>query len=139
MDQNKKPSKFGLGFLIGSVLGGLTGLFLAPKTGEQMRKEAVKKIIQLKKVLKQKELDKKIKEIFGEVSQEGKSVLERIKKEIINHLNQLKEKIDKIDKEKYLKTIDEVFKKVQKETKKEIKHLEKIKKHLLDKWEETKT
>ncbi|PIS15683.1 hypothetical protein COT62_02385 [Candidatus Roizmanbacteria bacterium CG09_land_8_20_14_0_10_41_9] len=130
----KKSSKFGLGLLLGTVIGGITALFLSPNTGEENREIVAKKIQDLKKLMEEKEVDKKVKEIFGEVTEEAKNLYLRAKEELIEALAHLKESIENIDREKYMMVVEDVMKKVQKETKKEVKQLEKLKNHLLDEW-----
>lgn len=135
MEEKRGKSKFGLGLLIGGLVGAVSGLLLAPKSGKQTRKEILKKARQLQKLLEEKEVDKKIKEIFGQVTEEGKKIYQRAKEELINHLSQLKEDFQKIDKKKYEKVVEEVIKKIEKEFKKDIKILQKLKESLLKKWE----
>jgi len=130
----KKSSKFGLGLLLGTVIGGITALFLSPNTGEENREIVAKKINELRKLLEEKEVDKKVKEIFGEVTEEAKNLYMRAKEELIEALARLKESIENIDREKYMSVVEDVMKKVQKETKREVKQLEKLKNHLLEEW-----
>jgi len=83
MDNQKKPSRFGLGVLIGTIVGGLTAFFLSPKSGEENREEVLKKIQALKKQIDKMEIDKKVKEIYGEVTEEGKKVYLKAKKQLL--------------------------------------------------------
>jgi gas vesicle protein len=134
MDDQKKASKFGLGLFIGTVVGGLAALFLSPKSGKENRELVMKKAKQLRKLLEEKEVDKKVKEIFGEVSEEARSLFLLAKEEVIKGLASLEEAVEKIDKEKYIKIVEDAVKKVKKETKKEVKGMEKLKDHLLKEW-----
>ena len=131
---NKKPSKFGLGLLIGSIVGGLTAFFFSPTTGEENREMVAKKVKELEHLLKEKEVDKKVKEIFDDVTEESKKIYLQAKKWLIEELAALKEALDEIDKEKYLKAVDTTVKKVEKEFKKDAKKLEKLKKQLVGEW-----
>src|SRR5450830_312811 len=106
MADEKKSSKFGLGLLIGTVLGGLASFFLSPKSGKENRKEVVKKVKQLKKLLEEKEIDKKVKEIFGEVSDEAMKIYTQAKEWLIEDLAQLKDEVEHIDKEKYTTAVE---------------------------------
>jgi gas vesicle protein len=72
MADEKKSSKLGLGILIGTVIGGLAAFFLSPKSGEENREKVTKKIKQLQKLIKDQHIDEKVKEIFGDVSDEEK-------------------------------------------------------------------
>lgn len=134
MTDEQKKSKFGIGLLVGTVLGGIAALFLSPKSGKQNRKEVAKKLNQLKKLLHDKEVDKKAKEIFGEVTEEAKNIYVQAKEWLVEELAQMKEAIENIDKEKYTKAVNKVMEKVQREVKKDAKQLEKLKKQLLKEW-----
>lgn len=130
----QKKSGLGLGILIGTVVGGLAAIFLSPKSGKQNRKEVAKKLNQLKKLFHDKDFEKKVKEIFGEVSEETKNIYIQAKEWLVEELSQMKETIENIDQEKYKKAVNDVMKKVQKVAKKESKELEKLKTQLMKEW-----
>lgn len=134
MTDEKKPSKFGLGLLIGTMLGAISGLLFAPKSGKETREKMAKKIHQLRKLFAEKEIDKKVKEIFGEVTEEGKKLYLMAKEELIKKLAELKKTIEEIDKEEYIEKVEQVIKKLQKQTKREIREMEKLKNHLAKEW-----
>lgn len=134
MADDQKSSKFGIGVLIGTLLGGLAALFLSPTTGEENRELVAKKVKQLEKLLEDAELDKKLKSIFGETTEEVKIVYLQAKKEIIKKLAALKEAIDSIDKEKYEKVVHETVDLLKKEVKREGHEMEKLKEELLKEW-----
>lgn len=135
---NEKKSKFGLGLLIGTVLGGLAAFFFSPTSGEKNRKMAAKKVKELRKLLKDSDVEKKAKEIFGEASSAAVHVYIQAKEWLIEELADLKEAVENIDKEKYTKAVDQVIKRVQTEVKKDAKELEKLKKQLMKEWEKLK-
>lgn len=135
---NQKKSGLGIGILIGTIIGGISALFLSPKSGKQNRREVAKKLNQLKKLLHEKEIDKKVKEIFGEVTDEAKNIYIQAKEWLVEELAEMKETIENIDQEKYKKTVDKVMKKVKFEVKKDVKELEKLKKQLLKEWSKLK-
>ena len=138
MGENKK-SKFGLGLLIGTVIGGLTAFFFSPTSGPKNREEVAKKVKQLEKLLKEKEIDKKVKEIFGEASEEAVRIYNMAKEWLIADLAELKLTINEIDKEKYMAAVEDVMNKVKKEVKKDSKQLEKLKKQLMKEWAKMKS
>lgn len=74
---NEKKSRFGLGLILGSIIGGITGLFLAPKTGKEIRETAKKWLVEEVEKLK-KEVGKFDKKKFQKAVN---SVLARVKKE----------------------------------------------------------
>jgi len=135
MADKQKASKFGLGLLIGTVIGGIAAFFFSPKSGEENRKEVAKKVKELRKLLEDQEVEKKAKEIFGEASSAAVHVYMQAKEWLIEELADLKEAVENIDKEKYTKAVDKVVKRVQKEVKKDTKELEKLKKQLMKEWE----
>ncbi len=81
----KKSSKFGLGLLFGSLIGAITALFVAPKTGKEMRALAKK---WLKEELNQikKEVGKIDKEKFKKAVDK---VLSKVKKELKNDVKEV--------------------------------------------------
>jgi gas vesicle protein len=120
---DQKKSRFSLGVLFGTLIGGLTAFFLSPKSGKENREAVVKKIEELKKILKEEKVDEKIKEVYA-----------KAKVWLIEELAQLKEAVKNIDYEKYEKAVDKVIIRVKKETKKGAKEIEKLKKQLLKEW-----
>ncbi len=134
MADDTKQSKFGIGLLVGTVLGGLAALFLSPTTGEENRKLVAKKIKELEKLLEEHELDAKVKEIFGEVTDEVRDLYKKAKKEVVERLAALKETIEHIDKKKYEGVVAETVAILKKEVKREAKDMEKLKEALLKEW-----
>ncbi len=134
MADNKKNSFFGLGIFLGTVIGGLTALFLSPSSGKKNREEVVKKVKELKRLLQEHELDKKVKEIFGEVTEEVKNFYLNAKDKVIEKAAELKEKVSEVDKEKYAKLAEMVVHELKKEAKYTEKILEKLEKNLADDW-----
>lgn len=132
MANNKKG--LGLGILIGTVVGGIAALFLSPKSGKQNRKLVAQKVNKLRKLLQDKDFEKKVKEIFGKVTEESKNIYIQAKEWLVEELAEMKETIENIDQEKYKKAVDQVMKKVQTEVKKDVKELDKLKKQLMKEW-----
>lgn len=134
MADNRKPSFFGLGVLLGTIIGGLSALFLSPASGKENREEVVKKVSELKRLLQEHELEARIKEIFGEVTDEAKKFYFQAKDKVILKTAELKEKISEVDKEKYASLVGLVVKELKKEAKYTEKILEKLEKHLSEDW-----
>lgn len=106
MSENKS-SKFGLGLILGAVGGALAGMFLAPKAGKLLRRDAKKKYDQLLKVMKDNEVDKKVQQVFGKVTKESKKLYIEVKNELMVALANLKEKVEEIDRPTYVKKVEE--------------------------------
>jgi gas vesicle protein len=134
MADGQRSSKFGLGLVFGMITGALAGLFLAPKSGKENREAVAKKITELRELLEEKEIDKKVQEIFGEVTAEAKELYLKVKEELINRLAELKESLDKIDREKYLNMVEEVMKTVRTESRHNVHQVEKLKEDLVKNW-----
>jgi len=135
---NQKKSKFGLGLIIGSVIGGLTALFFAPKSGKELRDDVKKKIRQLEKLLKEKELDKKAKKMIEGLSEETKVWYEKAKGWLIEELAQLKKTVEEINWQDYQKAVAKIIARFKKEAKKGGKEIEVIRKKLLKNWQAMK-
>ena len=132
---DKKSSGFGIGLVLGAVGGALAGLFLAPKSGKAMRKDAQKKYKELGKLLKDKEVDKKIKEIYGKVTVEGKKLYLEVKEELMVALANLKDSIEDIDRDTYVKKVEEVVKNLKKTSAESADTVKKLKEELVKDWE----
>ena len=135
---NQKKSRFGLGLLIGSIIGGLTALFFAPKSGKELREDVKKKIRQLEKLLEEKELNKKAKKIVEELSEEAKVWYEKAKAWLIEELVSLKKEVENINWQDYQKAVAKIITRLKKEAKKEGEEIEAIRKKLLKNWQKMK-
>lgn len=107
MAQEKK-SKFGLGLILGSIIGGITALFFAPKTGKEMREMAKKWLMEeVEKVKKeagkfdkkkfQKAVEAVLKRVKTEFKKEGKE-LEKLKKNLLSQWRKIKNQEKKTSK-----------------------------------------
>lgn len=134
MADTKQSSKFGLGVVIGTVIGGLAAFFLSPSSGPENREAVAKKIKELEKLLADSDLEKKVKEIFGEASEEAKALYKQAKKSFIKGLAQLKESVESIDKEQVSQVAHETVDILKKEVKREGKEMEKLKEELANEW-----
>lgn len=92
----QKSSKLGLGVLLGAAVGAVAGLFLAPKAGKDLRKEAKKLYDEISK-----NPEAAVKDIFGKVSKESVSVYQKAQKEVAAQLDMLSENYKKVDTAKY--------------------------------------
>lgn len=107
-----KKSKIGLGLLLGATAGAVAGLFLAPKTGKELRKDAkdlsdkAKKFAdEYKKKLEKEEPAEAAKIVFGDVTDTSVAFMQKANKELSEELGILKEKYSTIDKKKYSEAV----------------------------------
>lgn len=129
-----QDKKFGLGIVFGAVIGAVAGLFLSPKSGKENREDFLKKVEELKKKLYEAELDKKIIAFVGEASKETKEHYFKTKKVVIKNLADLKEKVEDIDRAKYLKAVKDAVEEIKEEHEIPLDKIEKIKKMLEADW-----
>ena len=95
MEEHEKPQgHFFMGFLIGSVLGALAGIFFAPKPGKELRSDIKEK---------GSEVLKDAKEIYADASTRAKEIIEdakhqakELKKEADRHLSEARQKAKEI-------------------------------------------
>lgn len=130
----EKKSKFGLGVIIGAIGGVLAGAFLAPKSGKQMRKAAVRRARQLYRLIEEGKVEDKVREIYGEITAELKDLYQKVRNEVLKNLEEIKDTVEDIDREKYVKIVEDAALKVGQEAKKDMKNVDKLKKHLISEW-----
>ena len=104
-----KKSKFGIGVAFGAVLGGLAAFFLSPRSGPENREMAKKKIDELMKLLKEKNLKEIAVEIYGKASEEGMRLYEKASSELNTRLSKAKKTMSEIDRTKYKDLVVDVI------------------------------
>lgn len=134
MSDSKSSSKFGLGLLLGTLVGGVAAFFLSPNSGPENQKLVAKKVKELEKLLAETDIEKKVKEIFGEATEEATAVYKKAKKQFIKTLAEAKESIESIDKEQVAEVAHETVEILKKEVKHEGKEMEKLKAELSKEW-----
>ena len=134
MSDSQSPSKFGLGLVFGTIIGGLAAFFLSPNSGPENQKLVAKKIKELEKLLEEGNLDEKVKAIFGEATEEATAVYKKAKKSFIKALAEAKGTIENLDKEKVAEVAHDTVEILKKEAKHEGKEMEKLKEELSKEW-----
>lgn len=134
MSDSKSSSKFGLGLLLGTLVGGVAAFFLSPHSGPENQKLVAKKVKELEKLLAETDIEKKVKEIFGEATEEATAVYKKAKKQFIQTLAEAKESIESIDKDQVAEVAHETVEILKKEVKHEGKEMEKLKAELSKEW-----
>jgi len=105
-----KLSSFMTGITVGAVAGIVAGILLAPKSGEETRKE--------------------LKKTLNDLSEKAKVEYKKAKRIVDAKLAKLKEVGAKIDKEKYQKLIDEVVAELKRDAKVSDSVVQEVKKQL---------
>lgn len=134
MNKDRKLSRLGLGLVIGAAAGALAGILYAPKSGKQTRKEAAKKLAELRDKFSDMEVDKKVRDIFGTVSEESKDLYLGVTKELLEKLTNLRQRAGEIDTKKYRKQVNEVLVDFKKRGQQSAQVVDKLRKHLLADW-----
>lgn len=117
--------------VLGAVLGGVAAFFLSPHSGPENREMVAKKLKELRKSLAEAEIPEKVKEIYGEVTEEGIRIYTAARKELIKKIDEVKE----IDWEKYQEIVEEVVDRLKKETNITAERAAKLKDYLIAQWE----
>ena len=134
MSDSKSSSKFGLGLVLGTVLGGLAAFFLSPSSGPENQKMIAQKIKELEKLLKDTDLEKMVKDVFGEATEEATGVYKKAKKTFIKTLAEAKGTVESLDREKVEEVANNTVEILKKEVKHEGKEMEKLKAELSKEW-----
>lgn len=97
---SQKSTKLGLGLIVGAVGGAIAGLFLAPKAGKELRKDAQKLYDEISK-----NPEAAVKEIFGKVTEESMQLYSKVQKEVSAGLGMLSENYKTLNTEKYKEVV----------------------------------
>lgn len=130
MADNKKGSIFGLGVLLGTVVGGLAAFFLSPTSGPENREMLEEKVKELKKKLEKTEMPEMVVEIFEDAKEQGKKTYMLARKELVKKLEDVK----KLDWDEYKDIVEEVVEKVKDETDVTSERAMKLRDFLVDEW-----
>jgi len=134
MADAKQSPKFGLGLLLGAVIGGLTAFFLSPTSGPENQKMVADKIKELEKILADADIEKTVKEIFGTASDEATMLYKKAKKMFIKTLAEVKGTVESLNAEKVTEVANNTVEILKKEVKHEGKEMEKLKSELVKEW-----
>lgn len=125
-----KKTKIGLGMVIGGVAGVIAGLFASEKPGKKLRSDVKNNYDKIVKLLSDKNLDNKVKKIFGEYSEDFKTTLVDAKGELTDKLYDLQKTSETIDKTKYTSLLSSTLKNVKTKQKLPSSTLAKLKSYL---------
>jgi len=96
--------------LIGTLVGAVGGLLLAPQSGKKTREEIKKILLKLNKEVETgvKDTKEKVVEIFGNASDEAIAKYKEIKSAVVNKVAEVKTAGKEIDKDKYTAIVEDV-------------------------------
>lgn len=135
-NEGNGTKKFGLGVLIGTVIGGLTAFFLSPNSGPENREMVMRKLKKVMKWLEEADIPAHVKEIYGTVSEEGVRLYERTRKEMMVRMKQVEKVVDNFDYEKYKNLVHDSVDAVKTDADEIAKRADKLKKFLVERWNE---
>jgi len=110
-----KDSKFGIGLVIGTIIGGVAALFLSPRSGKETQEMMKKKLAEMQKFLEEKEIDKEAKKIFGDVSEKTKKLSTQLQKETKTRWADLQDAAKNFDVEQYKNQVTKITDQLRKE------------------------
>ena len=128
-----KKSKFA--FVTGLVIGTLTAFFLSPRSGKENRELAQKKLQELEKLLQEKGVDKKVKEIFGSVSEQTSQLYKDVRAETLKNVASLKGSLEEIKQQDYFVAVEKAILKFKNILKKQKVKTVTLRAHLKKEWE----
>jgi gas vesicle protein len=106
-----KGGKFILAGAIGAIVGAVSGLLLAPKSGKETRADIVNLAKKIQTDIKTGTVETKarVKEVFGNASAEAVAKFEKIKKAVVDKIASAKTAGKEIDKESYSMIVEDVI------------------------------
>jgi gas vesicle protein len=128
-------SRFSWGVVVGAVLGGAAAYFLSPRTGRENREMAKKRLEELREKMKESDIEKMSKDIFGKVTEEGKRLYAEARTELNARLDDFKAKAEDVDYAKYRVVVDEVVERLSAEKDATQERLKKLQEYLLSRWD----
>ncbi len=111
----QRGSKFGMGLVIGTVIGGLAAFFLSPRSGKENQEMVKKKLADMQKFIEEKEIDKEAKKIFGDVSEKTKKLSQQLQQETKTRWADLQDAAQNFDIEQYTKQVTKITDQLKKE------------------------
>ncbi len=103
-----RESKFGIGLVLGTVIGGLAAFFLSPRSGKENQEIVKKKLAEMQKFIEEKEIDKEAKKIFGDVTEKTKKLSTQLQKETKTRWAELQDAAQNFDMEQYTKQVTKI-------------------------------
>lgn len=102
---DEKKFKFGLGLILGSIIGGLAALFMTPKTGRELREitkkrlsEELEKLKKLSGKLDKEKFQKAVEAVLKKINKDfkkGTKELGKLKNDLLSNLDKEKKQVKK--------------------------------------------
>jgi gas vesicle protein len=126
--------------LFGATAGAIGGLLLAPKSGKETREQISKMAANLASNVKTevKESQVRLKDIYGNTTEEAKRKYEEVRSAVMGKVALLKTTGKAIDRDKYVKVVDDVVADFKAEMVSTKDGAEKLAKYLKKDWEKVK-
>jgi gas vesicle protein len=126
--------------LFGAAAGAVGGLLLAPKSGKETREQISKMAAELAKNVKTevKESQARLRDIYGETTEEAKRRYEEVRSAVMGKVALLKTTGKEIDRDKYVKVVDEVVAEFKSDVATSKDSAVKLAKYLKKDWEKVK-
>jgi gas vesicle protein len=137
---SKSKGSFVLAGLLGAIAGAVGGLLLAPQSGKATRKDIVKLANEISRKIRTetKETKERVKEIFGNVTDEAMAKYNEIKDAVVAKIASLKTAGAAIDGEKYSRVVEDVVSEFKDDLKSTKSGVTKISGYLKKDWEKVK-
>lgn len=139
MNSNKRSSLFGVGLFLGAVAGALGGLFFAPKSGKKLREDVAKRAAEIKKQLKDSDVEKVVRDIFDEASEKTIDAYNTAKDLLSEKIAEVSQSLQSIDKEKYVQLVGGVVETVKESYDVNEEKIAKLKTYLINEYTKLKT
>lgn len=126
--------------LFGAVAGAVGGLLLAPRSGKETREQISNMAAKLAKNVKNevKETQARLKDIYGNTTEEAQRKYEEVRNAVMGKVALLKTTGKDIDKDKYVKVVDDVLADFKADMASTKDGVEKLGRYLKKDWEKVK-
>ncbi len=136
---NKLLTKTTGTLLVGAAVGYAASLFLSPETKLKHRQNIKTKTDELKKLLTDKEEQKRVKDIFKENSEAAQERYRRAKFTVISTLSQMRGTIQDIDKQKYTYAVEKALEDLKENGELPKTQLDRLKRYLIEDFQKIKS
>lgn len=134
MTDHQKKTGFSAGLVLGAILGGAAALMLSPKSGKEHRKFIAAKLKELREGLDKFELQDKVEQIFGDVSEQSIEFYQQSRDELAKRIENARDRWDELDTDKYKELVREAVDQVREKGNFSSDHMNQLKDYLVEDW-----